>query len=173
MTPRQRLRRVGILCCHCLRNLALYHGGWKGAQLRVDDMFWRSVNSNFIDVAVLEWCKLFADRKGKHHWRKVVSDPDTFRTCLFAKLRVPEAKFNAYVEEMRTLRDKFIAHLDEHETMYIPRLRIARQSAAYLYDYLRAHEEIENCFHDAPASAASFYGLARRQGRQTYSKVVP
>ncbi len=138
----------------------------------MDGLFWRSANSNFIDIAVLEWYKLFADGRGQHHWRKVVSDPDSFRTGLFVALRMTEAEFEAYIARVKEYRDKFVAHLDDLEVMDIPWLRVARQSAAYLFNYLRAHEEVENYFHDAPTSAGSFYGVAARQGRQVYGTLM-
>ena len=49
MTRKQRLRRVAILCCHCLRNLAFYKSGWKDGSLKIDGDFWINVNGNFLD----------------------------------------------------------------------------------------------------------------------------
>jgi hypothetical protein len=170
MTRRQLLRRSGKLCCHVLRNLALYRSGWRGGLLRVDGVFWRSANSNFLDIAFLEWAKLFADWNGRYHWRKVISDPEAFHAGLFQKLRMNETDFADYLVQVKTYRDKFLAHLDELDVMNIPHTNVARKSAAYLFDYLRSNEEIEGCFHDAPATAADFYKIIAIQGSQTYSK---
>jgi hypothetical protein len=52
--------------------------------------FWRAVSGNFIDICVLEWCKLFADPNGKHHWSKIVSDPTSFKTQLLDHLGIDE-----------------------------------------------------------------------------------
>ena len=68
MERNKRLRRVGILCCHFARNYAYYNAGWSSKGLKVKDQFWVSLNSNFIDISVIEWCKLFGDYKDKHHF---------------------------------------------------------------------------------------------------------
>lgn len=170
MTRRQRLRRVGKLCCHFLRNLAFYEAGWRNGELIFKDQFWVTANGNFLDICVLEWCKLFGDKRGQHYWPKVVTDQTTFLAELLRVLGQTEVEFDSYVEEMRTYRDKFIAHLDSEEVMNIPKLRAAQRSVVFLYDYLRANEEDNNCFHDAPAKASLFYRQFRSQGRRVYYK---
>ena len=169
MTRRQRLRRAGILCCHFLRNLAFYKAGWRKGELIFKDQFWVNANGNFIDICVLEWCKLFGDKRGQHYWPKVVTDQTAFLTGLLHAVGQTEAEFDTYIEEMRTYRDKFIAHLDFGTVMYIPKLRIARKSVSFLYGYLLANEEVDNCFSDAQ-NATCFYKLHYSQGRRVYSK---
>lgn len=170
MTRRQRLRRVGILCCHFLRNLAFYKSGWRKGELIFKDQFWVNANGNFIDVCVLEWCKLFGDKRGQHHWQKVITDQAAFLTGLLNAVGQTEGEFEAYIKEMRTYRDKFIAHLDSEEVMNIPKLKVARKSVSFLYEYLLANEEEDNCFHDAPQKTTRFYRLFYSQGRKVYSK---
>jgi hypothetical protein len=68
------------------------------------------VEANFIDIAVLEWCKLFGDRKGKHFWANVVTDPSSFESALLIHLGVTIQELVVYVDEVRTYRDKFLAH---------------------------------------------------------------
>jgi hypothetical protein len=69
LTTEDRVRRTAILCEHCLRNIAFYRAGWyRQSKIRVSRQFWIGANGNFMDIAVLEWCKLFADAKGQHHW---------------------------------------------------------------------------------------------------------
>jgi hypothetical protein len=34
--------------------------------------FLSTTDGNFLDTAVIEWCKLFGDRKAKHYWGKIV-----------------------------------------------------------------------------------------------------
>ena len=90
LSPDERRRRVVRLCCNFMRNLALHRAGVVD---RVKDNllnpyhpqgeFWLQAHSNFFDISVLDWCKLFADRKnGKHHWRRVVENPDRFEADL-------------------------------------------------------------------------------------------
>jgi len=70
-----------------------------------------NVNGNFLDICVLEWCKLFGDPCGKHYWGKIISDRMGFFQGLLNELKMSESEFNAYVTEMRAYRDKYVAHL--------------------------------------------------------------
>jgi len=170
MTRRERVRRTLILCCHFLRNLAFYKAGWRNRVARRKSQFWVTANGNFLDHCVLEWCKLFADGRGKHHWRKVVTDQDAFLNDMLRTLRLTEDQFETYTNEMRTYRDKFVAHLDLDEIMQIPRLRIARQSVAYLHDYLLSHEDDGGFFPEAPSRAARFYQLYANEAKGVYTE---
>ena len=168
MTSRQRLRRVGILCCHFLRNLAFYRAWFEAGKPNENMQLWVTVNGNFLDIAVLEWCKLFADVRGKHYFGKVVSELPTFKAQLFGSLHVTADEFDNYVSQIRTYRDKFVAHLDELNEMHIPNLDVAKGSAVFLYQHLLAHEGEDNVFHDAPISADALYQNFLSQGQAEY-----
>jgi hypothetical protein len=170
MTRRQRLRRVAIICCHCLRNLAFYRVGRPGGGLVFKEHFWINVNNNFLDICVLEWCKVFGDKRGMHYWGKVISDPVSFYNGLLHTLKMTDAQFNIYTTEMRSYRDKFVAHLDSEEIMHIPTLTVTGKSISYLYDYLRAHEDEGNFFIDAPIKASAFYEDRMKEGKSIYGK---
>lgn len=170
MTRRQRVRRVLILCCHFLRNLAFYRAGWRNRAPVRTDQFWVTANGNFLDHCVLEWCKLFGDQRSKHHWRKVVTDQNRFFAGLLTTLALTEAQFEVYTNEMRTYRDKFVAHLDLDEVMQFPRLRLARKSVAYLHDYVLTHEDDGGFFPEAPLRAARFYLLYANEGKGVYAE---
>jgi hypothetical protein len=74
MNRYERLRRVLIVCHHCLTNIAYYRGGYSGKKPTYDreSNFWLTANGNFLDAAVLAWCKLFASKEA-HNWKRVVS----------------------------------------------------------------------------------------------------
>lgn len=167
---RYRTRRVGILCCHCLRNLAFYRAWYKAGTPFKGKQFWVNLNGNFLDVAVLEWCKLFGDTRGKHYFGKVVSDATAFKAGLLSSLQATDVDFDQYIAQMRNYRDKFIAHLDDQNKMHIPSLTIAKKSTIYLYDYLVANKSKGNTFHDAPTAAKPFYKEFLAQGKAAYKK---
>lgn len=153
----KKLRKVGILCLHCIRNLAFYRERREELFKPPENQFWRTVDGNFIDICVLEWCKLFADTKAKHYWKKFVRDKDQFLTVLLKELNCTEDQFTNYINEMKSYRDKFLAHLDDENIMNIPLLDKAEKSIIHLYHYLLTHEEEENCFSDAPNIEEYFY----------------
>lgn len=168
MTRKQRLRRVAILCCHCLRNLAFYRAGWRKGKPIFQGQFLVNANGNFLNTCVLEWCKLFGDSRALHYWKKVISDPERFFGGLLRELRMEETDLENYVKEMRTYRDKFVAHLDSEEVMYPPKLDVMKKSVTYLYGYLLENEDEEDFFHDAPTNAAAFYRRFLLEGREAY-----
>lgn len=170
LTRKERLRRVARLCCHCLKNLAYYKTGWHtSTDLFKEDQFWKIANNNFLDICVLEWCKLFGEPKGQYSWRKIVTDPQTFFGSLLKELKITEMDFNTYVKGIRIYRDKFVAHLDSERVMNIPKLALAQQSVCYLYDYLLANEDQGNFFPDAPSKAATFYECCFKEGIAVWS----
>ena len=157
MNRRTRLRRTGILCLHCLRNAAYYRSWNAGPVSRRITQFWKTLNGNFIDTCLLEWCKLFGDLRAKHHWSKSVTDSDRFTSGLYQKLGMDEAAFEEFRLEVREYRDKFVAHLDELNQAQIPRLQPVIDSVRYLYDYLVQVEDDLDAFPDAPPSGRAYY----------------
>ena len=170
MTRRKRFRRAGILCCHCLRNLAFRNAGRRNGSLILNEQFWINVDGNFLDVCTLEWCKLFADARGKHYWRKVVTLEQEFATGLLEKLAISQSEFDEYVKEVKAYRDRFVAHLDDDEKMQIPSLALIRTSASYLYDYILAHEDDGGIFIDAPSCSMDHYAKHLQEGKVAYEK---
>lgn len=172
MNPEERISRVAILCCHCLRNLAYYRAGWRGQRIRVQRQFWINANGGFLNTAVLEWCKLFAERDGQHHWRSIVNDHSAFADGLYAYLRISKKEFKNYAKSVLRYRNKFVAHLDEECVMHIPHMRLARKCAAFLYDYLLNDPTSKLCLPDANYSAASYYAIMYRHAYQEYFRGI-
>jgi hypothetical protein len=153
-----------LLCSHFLRNLAFYRAGRYRGQLKRKNQFWVTVGNNCLDHCVLEWCKLFADRKGKHHWRKIVDDEAAFNARLLTAVRMTQTEFNQYIGVMRTYRNKFVAHLDEEEVMNIPVFRPAQRAVQCLYTHIVKNEN--GYFTEVLDSAATFYSSHFRLGRR-------
>ncbi|MFB3091276.1 MAG: hypothetical protein ACE1ZG_08050 [Gammaproteobacteria bacterium] len=170
MTRRQRIRRTALLCIHCLRNIAFYKASWRNGVPIYDSEFWAIVNNNSLDICILEWCKLFVDSRGKHYWRKVITEPITFFDGLMITLHMTEEEFNSYIEEVKSYRDMFIAHLDSEEVMHVPHLDAAKQSASYLYDYLRNIEDNGNYINEAPDNAETRFNRWTEMGEAIYEE---
>jgi len=149
--------------------MASYRGGWNGRVLTRTDEFWKRVNGNFLDIAVLEWCKLFADNRGAHCWRNILTHPDHFYADLLAHLELSSADFEDYCGGVRTYRDKFVAHLDADPIAKYPRLNVAIESTKYLFTYLRANEDGGDYFEGLPLNLDSAYRVAVSQARASYA----
>lgn len=155
MSRRDRLRRVVILCRDFARNLAYYRSGQSSRHKSLLDRatcaeanFWRVTNSNFIDMCVLDWCKLFADKNGKHYWTNVVTDAPGLEAALLAHLDVSAEEWQRQIDVMRRYRDKFLAHLDSDYVMNIPTLDLAKNAVWFYHSWVVGKEakagEIDN-----------------------------
>ena len=61
-----------------------------------DDSFWRTLNSNFLEICVLEWCKLFGDHKDKYHWENIMDDPSKFKQEMFHELNIKQTDLEGF-----------------------------------------------------------------------------
>lgn len=169
MHRRKQLRRTGILCMHFVRNAAYFRAYNAAAPTRRRTQFWSTLNGNFIDICVLEWCKLFGDKKAQHFWEKSISEHKRFLEGLLKAVGMSDVGFEAYRLDVRTYRDKFVAHLDERNEMDIPRLEPALDSIYYLYHYLLENEDDCNAFNDAPRDAKARYHEHLEEGREAHA----
>jgi hypothetical protein len=157
LTSEERQRRAVQLCCTFMSNLGFHRAGMRPevqgklfAPTHPQEAFWREVHINFIDICVLEWCKLFTDRRGKdwgkHHWRRVVAEPARFEAKLYTTLGVTAAEFDDLIAPVRKYRDKFVAHLDEVRVMDWPSLEQPMKAVEFLFERLarEAHSHHEN-----------------------------
>lgn len=170
MAQRKRIRRTAFLCSHALVNMAYYRAGWHKRTFRRTEDFWRRANGNFLDVAVLEWCKLFAEPRGAHSWRNVLSDTSAFEELLLSNLGCTSTEFDAYITEIRRYRDKFVAHLDDNPQGKYPELNLALESTMYLFRYIRTHEDDGKDFAGLPQSLETAYRVALNHGKAQYER---
>ena len=165
INKRKRLRRLALLSCHFTRNLAYTRAWTREIGGRDYSQILITINNNFIDMAVMEWCKIFADKRGKHYWESIVNYQN-FKIDMLSHICIKEARFENYIKEMLHYRDKFIAHLDDEDTMNIPRLDIAEKAVLFLYDHLVLQEASEGDLDQLPTNLPSYY-------RQCFNEVSP
>jgi hypothetical protein len=177
------VRRIALLCCHFARNVAYFRVGYVEengvGQLKQATEFGATINGNMVDIAVLEWCKLFADRKGHQHWTRLART-DVERRQFFADLLhvlgVNEAFWRRYLDEFRVYRDKFVAHLDTEETARIPQLDMALQSTFFLYTRLLT-DAPEGTFDmprraNLPRDLPTYFASCQADARASYAQVM-
>lgn len=168
MTPRQRLRRAALLATHTICNIASYRGGRASGNFVRSENFWLRLNGNFLDIALLDWSKIYGDSRGAHHWRKILSDPAAFERALLQKLAVTRDQLDAYIKSVRAYRDKFVAHLDSEPIAHIPKLDLALESAKFLLEYVHSAENQGNYFEGIPKDAERLYKATLADARKHY-----
>lgn len=153
-------QRTARLCCHCLRNIAYYRAWWDAGQPDIDNDFVVNGNGNFIDIAVLEWCKLFTSpRKEKHHYQHSFenkADADIFLAAMLTNIGKTQQEWDGYIGAMKKYRDKYVAHWDDDPDGALrPVFNTAIASATYLLEFLNANGE--DGWWPFPSDAAQFY----------------
>ena len=168
MPREQRLRRVMICSCAIIRNVAYYTGGWRDGRPIFASNIDRTINGNFMDMAVLEWCKLFGEpRHEPQHWQRVLTDIEQrreFKQGLFGALRLKSAEWNAHAHGCIRYRSDFVAHLGSEPNMQTPLLNPLWQSAAFYYEFLRSREMLDA----DPGDVYGFYESCASAGREYY-----
>ena len=129
--------------------------------------FWRLILGNQLDIAALEWCKVFGSDGEPTHWKKIVpaSGHVSFRTALLADLEIDEKAWADYWTAMKNYRDNQIAHHIEVPDAKYPKLELALKSSFFYYRYLikELRKLGETRFPDEPEG---YYSSFEKQVRQ-------
>lgn len=185
MAVTRTLRRcIALLHIHFVRNVAYHKASFRTSdgrgQLHDQSEYGITVSGNFLDIAILEWCKVFGDWNGKHHWRTLTPESSA-RAALFglmlSHLRMRDDDWRKYVAVCNTYRDKFVAHLDENEVGYTPDWNVALQSAFFMYGWLIANSP-EGTFSNViggslPIDLPAYYRACFEEAVEHYSSFMP
>ena len=120
---KNRPQNAALLCCHFARNFA-YYSVFRQSPHLGETGFWLTVHGNFIDICVLEWCKLFGNKNGIYHWRRTLTDPERFCLELLNSHGINETELKRLWKEVKDYRDDFVAHSEKQETTPIPNMNI-------------------------------------------------
>lgn len=100
--------------------------------------FWNLIYGGLLDLAVLEWTKVFGSNAEPTHWKGIVDDHDAFRNELFRSIGVSERQWSEYWNEMKAYRDEAVAHHSNPSFTHYPKLDLALQSCYFYYGYVIA-----------------------------------
>src|SRR5918999_2860912 len=82
------------------------------------DFFWARTIFGHLELAVIEWCKVFGSPKEQTHWTKAIGPyavqqaSQDFCHRLLSKTGFTQNEWKDYQTKMLILRNKFVAHLD-------------------------------------------------------------
>ena len=175
LTRQERLRRTVLLCCACSRNLAYYRCGWNGRKPWFSDEFHATINGNFLDIGLLEWCKLFGDNDEEHHWSTVLSEISarrSFRRGLEQALSCSRGEFNGLRKKILAYRNYFVAHLGSQRKMEFPTLNAVIASAVFYHSFLQENENDGGTFRRLPPDSAEYHQQCLTAGSQFYGHVT-
>lgn len=133
--------------------------------------FWLPIQGNCYDLAVIEWCKVFPPNTGYLHFKSIMpNDKDKkFEAELCKFLDIDKDKYNSYVKELKTYRDKLISHTDKNWRDHIPELpylEIALRSTFFFYKYFLSYYKKD---HNSEAGI-NFFGHGINDLEDYYNK---
>jgi hypothetical protein len=130
--------------------------------------FWRVIYGTMLDMAIIDWCKLFGANEDSQHWKNVVpeSEHDDFRRDLHKAVGMSRDKFHRYWEELKLYRDTRATHYDPFGSMpKYPQFDVALKAAYFYYAILnRMHERGEA--HHYPVDFADYCLRFSEQARE-------
>lgn len=162
------------MCARLLENIA-YHRTLvtalkRGATTTSGPMC--TASDNYMDTAVMIWCKLFgAVANNRHHWEKLVGDATaqaSFEQDMLAAIGCDAEQWAKFRDAMLTKRDKFLAHQDDENTENHPVLDLAVKSTAYLHRYVLAHFGNIGNFADLPQNPDAWFAHCIREGAAAF-----
>ncbi|MCL9684558.1 hypothetical protein [Legionella maioricensis] len=160
MSRNQKLRRAGILCVYFVKNYAYYKAGFDKKVFIDQDEFWITIQNNFLDMAILEWSKLFLKPKShKYHWENIVRDPASFKKTVL----------NYDHDRIEIYRDKFVAHLDNKMIMNIPELEGGLDLVCSLYNEIYSQLPSDKKY-DMPKNLKEYYHIHLKQAIDNYPR---
>jgi hypothetical protein len=179
LTRHEILTNVQRLCRSFGRNMAYYRAGWAKELRHLFEAnpdsgnFWIAVKNNFLDMCVLDWCKLFGERNGNYSWKRIVADSDAFKTDLLRHLRLDEDAFEEEIRIFREYRNKWVAHLDRDRKGLYPRLDIAKKAVWFYYERIGSEQvdqemspkTIETGYRESEEEADTVYRQAAQSRR--------
>lgn len=99
--------------------------------------FWRLMQGGLLDLAVLEWTKIFGSNAEPTHWRSLITDHAAFKGDLLRYVGCTEAEWASYWHGMKGYRDEYIAHHSANPTItQYPTLDMALKSCYFYYSHL-------------------------------------
>jgi hypothetical protein len=158
----KRLRRVALKCGDFARQLS-YH---RAINKYRDDLklnFWIATYNNAIDLAVLDWFHLFGYHNDDLHWKNIVTNIPCFRNELHKFLKVNEKEFKAYWEEIKTYRDKDVAHIEIRPVSNVPEMTMALKAVSFYYQTVLKELSAFRNYGNWPADLMGFHRRSLKQ----------
>jgi len=120
---------------------------------------WRIMMGGALDLAVIDWCKIFGSREEDTHWTKLVPNTDhvVFREGLLRAIEMNEDQWSEYHGQVKGYRDEFAAHQDlAPSTKHFPKLDTALTAAYYYYEntFIANGWRLMEIFHTRPIFAS-------------------
>ena len=144
------------------RNVA-YHRSLHKYKDEFEQNYWILIYNNFLDIAVLEWSKVFGSKSNATHWSNHVDNEKEFRSELLVHLNISVSEWESYWNNIKKYRDKAVAHHihDPNITNY-PEFDNALNSCYFYYQILIQELRLLKVY-DYPDNLEDYYNSCVEQ----------
>lgn len=173
MADETLLARACLKCVDFCRQISYHRQMAPYIEKLRNNYFIYSFN-NFIDLAVLDFCHLFGSHSDDLHWKKIVKNPDDFKSNLLKELKLTDEEWKKYRESVKEYRDKDVAHIEIRPTSNVPDMTIATKAIVFYYNSiiqeLKQHEKYKMFLDDLSIYFDQLEGLT---GKFIKEKISP
>ncbi len=168
-----KIRRAINLCILFTRNMAYYRASYDDSRyIAGNNDFSITISGNFIDISIIEWCKLFGAYGDNHHWRNLIGDDaDDFSSSLHEHLSMSESDFKEYHQSMKNYRDVFATHWDDDGESKRPYLDSAFECVVFLHKYIFTNFEKSSALQDKVRDLRDYYETCYKEARKCYQEI--
>ena len=145
-----------------VRNIA-YHRSLYKYKDEFEQNYWILIFNNFLDIAALEWCKVFGSKSNLTHWSKHIKNQDEFRSNMLIHLNLSQEEWEEYWKSIKDYRDCMVAHhIHNPEIENFPDFNIALLSCYFYYEIIIKELRLLKVY-DYPDSLEEYYMLSLKQ----------
>ncbi|MGR3318990.1 MAG: hypothetical protein ACUZ8O_10995 [Candidatus Anammoxibacter sp.] len=150
---------------YIVRNIA-YHRSLHEYKDDFVQNYWVYIYNNFLDISVLEWCKVFGSRAEATHWSNHVNDVDIFREELLTHLCLSQIEWEEYWNHLKTYRDCGVAHhIHNPDITNYPDFDNALKVSYFYYDIVIQELRSLNVY-DYPDNLQSYFDSCLDQAKE-------
>ena len=145
-----------------VRNVA-YHRSLHKYKDEFEQNYWISIYNNFLDIAVLEWSKVFGSKSNATHWSNHIDNEEEFRSGLLEHLNLSKTEWEDYWNNIKNYRDSVVAHHAHNPNITnYPEFNNALSSCYFYYQKLIIELRLLNVY-DYPDDLEEYYKSCIKQ----------
>lgn len=141
------IKIIKYLHANCVRNYATSKAIHDNFINLNHSNFWRIAHNSALDIAVIEWCKLFgAYKESTHFTNSKERGIQNLEKQILSVCKTTKADYDLLHTSLLKYRDKSVAHIDKNNwQVNVPYLSKAVEHTYISFDIFAANVDIKGC----------------------------
>lgn len=139
-----------------LRNIAAHKSLFKYKD-DFNKSYWEAIFNNFLEIALIDWFKLFILTSDASHWSNTVKDKENFRYELLKYLSLSQQAWDEYAASLQRYRDSMpvLSGQKDNAELYPDLSSVVIACYAYYAELLKELNALKN--YDYPVDIREYY----------------